>query len=119
MISCFILTGCTKSSPKYNHGNSTFTKDGSSEISKGNNSFDFEVDKSFKTVKLKLDIKTDEGNLEWEAKDPTGKIVWNGNLKEKSSFAETKDFAPVEGKWSLTIKTEKASGYYDIVWSNK
>ncbi|QAA32246.1 hypothetical protein [Clostridium manihotivorum] len=39
VMSCFILTGLTSSSPKYNHGNLTFTKDVSSEISKGNNKF--------------------------------------------------------------------------------
>jgi hypothetical protein len=70
VISCFILTGCTRSIPKYNHGNLTFTKDVSSEISKGNNSFDFEVDKSFKTVKLKLDIKTEKASGDYG-------IVWS------------------------------------------
>jgi len=94
-------------------GHSTYTKDHNINEATG-----FKVKSGIKKVNFTLDIKNKEGNFSWEVTNSKNEIVWDGSLKGKESFKETKAFPATEGNFSLTIKTETAAGSYDFKWSD-
>ena len=69
-----------------------------------------------RTVSLRITLEARRGSISWRLIDPTGVQRDNGTVDGTRGTYETKNLNPESGQWMLEIKTEDASGSYDVRW---
>ena len=65
---------------------------------------------------LRITLDARQGSISWRLIDPTGAQRDNGTVDSTHGVYETKNLNPESGQWMLEIKTEDASGSYDVRW---
>ena len=56
------------------------------------------------------------GQLTFRLLTPAGDVQWEQAFTAPADFKETRNLDTIPGTWTLEIKTENATGYYDIQW---
>ncbi len=74
----------------------------------------YEVREGMREAELRIDVALDEGNLQWELRDPEGTLRWEGETGGR--YEEMREFAPVPGTWTLEVSTQRATGEYEMHW---
>ena len=75
-----------------------------------------EVCSEARTASLRIALDARHGSISWRLIDPTGAQRDNGTVDGTHGVYETKNLDPESGQWMLEIKTEDASGSYDVRW---
>jgi hypothetical protein len=79
----------------------------------------YEVSHQAKDLSVVLTFNVSEGSFLYTLTDPQGTPVWQGRADKGENMNETRAFAPVPGKWLLTLKMESVTGSYQIQWKSK
>ncbi len=75
-----------------------------------------DVSAQARSASLRIVLEARRGTISWRLLDPTGMPRDNGTVDGTHGVYETKNLDPESGQWILEIKTEEASGSYDVRW---
>lgn len=78
--------------------------------------YEFEVEESFSSVRLQMDLQLREGQLDWTVVDPEGAEVWKADLDGEAALSEVQTFEPRPGTWQVHFECTDGAGEFLIHW---
>ena len=110
-LACSFSRGIERSSHRsHNRSSSHFERTTETRL------FTYEVGESMRHIDLDVEMKLDEGAVEWHVVDPEGEVRWEHRVDTHRRVHEGCNLQPVTGEWYIEVEMHDAAGEYTFVW---